>query len=244
MIEEEGRLKGVYASEWEIIQDLRSQWNMPEGCSTLEAQMMDLCDDIAYSTHDIEDGIRAGKIQMNATFFEDQRLIRHVVMEILNDPNKHKFGWEQVNIEQMVRRVLSDYLEQWEQIFSECNGEESRTRREMKARWVSSFASRLDILDDPERGWKKVTLVKDDVEDMSLLRTMEILKKLAWVTLIKDFRVLRLQKRSEIIVERLWDSFIDKEKGQWIIPPDWIDSYERRKAIGAGRVSSRITFPV
>lgn len=230
LIEEEGRLKGVYASEWEIIQDLRSQWNMPEGCSTLEAQMMDLCDDIAYSTHDIEDGIRAGKIQMNATFFEDQRLIRHVVMEILNDPNKHKFGWEQVNIEQMVRQVLSDYLEQWEQIFSECNGEESRTRREMKARWVSSFASRLDILDDPERGWKKVTLVKDDVEDMSLLRTMEILKKLAWVTLIKDFRVLRLQKRSEIIVERLWDSFIDKEKGQWIMPPDWIDSYERRNA--------------
>ncbi len=66
---------------------------------------MDLCDDIAYSTHDIEDGIRAGKIQMNATFFEDQRLIRHLVMEILNDPNQHKFGWEQVDIEQMVRQV-------------------------------------------------------------------------------------------------------------------------------------------
>ncbi|MNG25993.1 deoxyguanosinetriphosphate triphosphohydrolase-like protein [compost metagenome] len=63
---------------------------------------------------------------------------------------------------------------------------------------------------------------------MDLLRTMEILKKLAWVTLIKDFRVLRLQKRSEIIVERLWDSFIHKDKGQWIIPTDWIDSYERR----------------
>ena len=204
---------------------------------------MDLCDDIAYSTHDIEDGIRAGKIQMNATFFEDQRLIRHLVMEILNDPNQHKFGWEQVDIEQMVRQVLHDYLEQWEQIFAECNREESRTRREMKARWVSSFASRLDIIDDPERGWKKVALVKDGAEDMDLLRTMEILKKLAWVTLIKDFRVLRLQKRSEIIVERLWDSFIDKDKGQWIIPPDWIDSYERRRAIatGAGRVSSRTT---
>ncbi len=83
----------------------------------------------------------------------------------------------------------------------------------MKARWVSSFASRLDILDDPDRGWKKVALVKDGAEDMNLLRTMEILKKLAWVTLIKDFRVLRLQKRSEIIVERLWDSFIDQGQG-------------------------------
>ncbi|MNQ82287.1 Deoxyguanosinetriphosphate triphosphohydrolase [compost metagenome] len=228
LIEEDGRLKGVYGAEWEIIRELRDIWKMPAGCSTLEAQLMDLCDDIAYSTHDIEDGIRAGKIQMNADFFEDQRLIRNLVMEILTDPNQHKFGWEQVDIEQMVRRVLHDYLEQWQLIYTECNREESRTRREMKARWVSLFAGRLDIIDDTERSWKKVALVKDGVEDMDLLRTMEILKKLAWVTLIKDFRVLRLQKRSEIIVERLWDSFIHKDKGQWIIPTDWIDSYERR----------------
>ena len=106
LIEEEGRIKGVYGSEWEIIRELRAEWNMPEGCSTLEAQMMDLCDDIAYSTHDIEDGIRAGKIHMNATFFEDQRLIRNLVMEIFNDPNNIKFDWEQVNIENMVGQGL------------------------------------------------------------------------------------------------------------------------------------------
>jgi dGTPase len=229
LLEEEGNLKGVYASEWESIHELRTLWQIPEGCSTLEAQLMDLCDDIAYSTHDIEDGIRAGKIQMNDTFFEDDRLIRHVVLEVLNDPNNKRFVWEQLSVETMVRKVLADYLEQWERIFVECNQEESRTRREMKARWVSMFANRLGILDDPVRGWKKVTLVKDGIEDLDLLRTMEILKKLAWVTLIKDFRVQRLQKRSEIIVESLWSSFKDPEKGQWIVPPDWMDSYERHK---------------
>jgi dGTPase len=229
LLEEEGNLKGVYASEWESIHELRTLWQMPDGCSTLEAQLMDLCDDIAYSTHDIEDGIRAGKIQMNNTFFEDNRLIRHVVLEVLNDPNNKRFVWEQLNVEAMVRQVLADYLEQWERIFEECNQEESRTRREMKARWVSLFANQLGVLDDPVTGWKKVTLVKGGLEDLDLLRTMEILKKLAWVTLIKDFRVQRLQKRSEIIVESLWNSFKDPEKGQWIVPPDWMDSYERHK---------------
>jgi dGTPase len=229
LLEEEGRLKGVYASEWGAIQELRSLWGMPAGCSTLEAQLMDLCDDIAYSTHDIEDGIRAGKIQMNATFFEDHRLLRNLVMEIVNDPNNKGFAWEQVNIEAMVRKVLADYLTQWEQIYTECNREESRTRREMKARWVSTFANQLGITDDPVKGWKKVTFVREGAEDLHLLRTMEILKKLAWVTLIKDFRVQRLQKRSEIIVQSLWDSYIDPDKGQWIIPPDWMDSYERHK---------------
>ncbi|SEC51543.1 dGTP triphosphohydrolase [Paenibacillus sp. GP183] len=229
LLEEEGCLKGVYASEWESIHELRTLWQMPEGCSTLEAQLMDLCDDIAYSTHDIEDGIRAGKIQMNDTFFEDKRLIRNVVLEVLNDPSNKRFVWEQVSVEAMVRKVLADYLEQWERIFVECNQEESRTRREMKARWVSMFANQLGILDDSVLGWKKVTLVKDGIEDIELLRTMEILKKLAWVTLIKDFRVQRLQKRSEIIVESLWSSYKDPEKGQWIVPPDWMDSYERHK---------------
>jgi dGTPase len=228
-LEEEGRLKGVYSSEWEWIHELRTLWGMPCGCSTLEAQLMDLCDDIAYSTHDIEDGIRAGKIQMNATFFEDQRLLRNLVMEIVNDPNNKGLAWEEIDLEAMVRKVLADYLDQWERIFVECNREESRTRREMKARWVSSFANSLGIVDDTAKGWKKVTFVKGDAEDLDLLRTMEILKKLAWVTLIKDFRVQRLQKRSEIIVESLWNSFIDPEKGQWIIPPDWMDSYERHK---------------
>jgi len=230
LLEEQGRLKGAYASEWAGLLELREMWDMPVGCSTLEAQLMDLCDDIAYSTHDIEDGIRAGKIQMNATFFENQRLIRHLVLEIVNDPNNKKWGWEQVDIEQTVRRVLTAYLEQWERIYRECNREESRTRREMKARWVSLFAHGLDIVDDPVKGWKKVTFVKDGAEDLDLLRTMEILKKLAWVTLIKDFRVQRLQKRSEIIVESLWNSFRDPDKGQWILPPDWMDSYELHKA--------------
>ncbi len=228
-LEERGRFKGVYATEWAYIQELRSLWGMPPGCSTLEAQLMDLCDDIAYSTHDIEDGIRAGKIQMNSSFFEDQRLIRHTVMEIVNDQNNDGLRWDQVNIEATVRKVLFDYYEQWQRIYAECNREESRARREMKARWVSTYASQVGVIDDPDKGWKKVTLVKDGAEDLNLLRTIEILKKLAWVTLIKDFRVQRLQKRSEIIVESLWRSFINPDKGQWIIPPDWMDSYERHK---------------
>ncbi|WP_163852447.1 deoxyguanosinetriphosphate triphosphohydrolase family protein [Paenibacillus elgii] len=224
-----GRIKGVYPMEWEGINYLRDKWNMPAGCSTLEAQLMDLSDDIAYSTHDIEDGIRAGKIQMNRTFFEDDRLAMHLVEEIEGDHGNLEVGWDQVDIKAMVKHVLASYLEQWEEIYAECDNEASRTRREMKARWVSAFAGRVGIIDDPKKGWKRVTFVRDGQQDLELLRTMEILKKLAWVTLIKDFRVQRLQKRSEIMIRRLWDSFKVPEEGRLIIPPDWIENYERHK---------------
>ncbi|WP_058304540.1 deoxyguanosinetriphosphate triphosphohydrolase family protein [Gorillibacterium timonense] len=229
-LEEPGRLKGVYSSEWAAIRELREKWNIPAGCSTLETQLMDLCDDIAYSTHDIEDGIRAGKIQMNRTFFEDSWLRKHLVEEIVNDEGNSEVGWDQVDVEAMVGRVLDAYLDQWEEVYALSGKESSRARREMKARWVSTFAGRIGIIDNPARGWKKVTFVRDGEQDFELLRTMEILKKLAWVTLIKDFRVQRLQMRSEIMIKRLWESFIDEEAGKRIIPPDWLANFERHKS--------------
>ncbi len=190
---------------------------------------MDLCDDIAYSTHDIEDGIRAGKIQMNQSFFEDERLVNNVIQEIVDDHGKVDVGWEEIDLKALVKQVLSNYLLQWEAIFAQCGREASRARREMKARWVSKFANQVGIIDDSKADWKRVTFVRDGEQDVDLLRTMEILKKLAWVTMIKDFRVQRLQKRSEIIVRRLWDSFKEYDTGRLILPPDWIESYQQHK---------------
>ncbi|XID94678.1 deoxyguanosinetriphosphate triphosphohydrolase family protein [Paenibacillaceae bacterium WGS1546] len=228
-IDEPGRRKGVYRREWESIEFLRQTWGVPAGCATLEAQLMDLCDDIAYSTHDLEDGIRAGKILLDRGFFEDDRVIAHVLQEITEDPSYSPANWEGVDQRAMVKQVLADFYEQWEAIYAECDREPSRTRREMKARWVRRFASEVGIIDDPATGWKKVTLVRDAVQDRELLRTMEVLKKLAWVTLIKDFRVQRLHKRSEVMIERLWGSFKTYESGKLIIPPDWLASFEAQK---------------
>jgi dGTPase len=228
-IDDDGRQKGVYRSEWEGIAYLRHAWGMPEGCATLEAQLMDLSDDIAYSTHDLEDGMRAGKIQMNRAFFEDERLIRSLMAEVRNDSTNRGMEWDQVDLYGMIRRVLSQYWEEWERIYEENGREPSRARREIKARWVGRFASRVGLLDDPERGWVRVTFIRDGQQDLELLRTMEILKKLAWVTLIHDFRVQRLHKRSEVMISRLWDSFKAYESGRWIVPPDWLENYEANR---------------
>lgn len=53
---------GCYAADWESFAWIRS--NVPGHGRCFEAQIMDWSDDVAYSVHDVEDGIHAGLIDL------------------------------------------------------------------------------------------------------------------------------------------------------------------------------------
>ncbi|MFE5868892.1 deoxyguanosinetriphosphate triphosphohydrolase [Streptomyces roseifaciens] len=62
---------GVYEDDLPVFTWLRQ--GAPEGRQSFEAQVMDWADDVAYSVHDVEDGLHAGHLDPNALLAEPER---------------------------------------------------------------------------------------------------------------------------------------------------------------------------
>lgn len=69
------RKYSVYADDAAVFQWMRQ--GVPQGQRCLEAQIMDLADDIAYSVHDVEDAIATGKCQVAA--LRDDKVVSQVI---------------------------------------------------------------------------------------------------------------------------------------------------------------------
>jgi dGTPase len=90
---------GVYPDDLEVFDWLRA--GAPDRRTCLEAQIMDWSDDVAYSVHDVEDGVLAGRISLHVLADPEERA---AVAELAA---KHFCGKSVATLEEAARELLA-----------------------------------------------------------------------------------------------------------------------------------------
>jgi len=253
----DGVKKGVYRREWADIGRIREQWGIPEGQPTLEAQVMDYSDDIAYSTHDIEDGVKAGLVDIRVLTGQDDATISYIQNGIIAAMKKHRKDrphWQRLINESLtegeiqdinnaadaiirgeVVRVLEQYLEQWKTAIEKCNSDIAMASREMKGHRVHEYITSLKIVD--EHGWRRLRFARNTGSSGSTIsfdleRQLDILKYFAYVAIVEAPDVQRAQYKSKSILDGLIVALGDETTGRRLLPVKWVQRQQRIQGEG------------
>lgn len=93
--------KGYYFEDLPIVLDIKKHvepdWELADGkFKTIECAIMDIADDIAYSTYDLEDSFKAGFLTPTAMLTADGSLLDRVAKKVSAETGNNKFGFRDV----------------------------------------------------------------------------------------------------------------------------------------------------
>jgi dGTPase len=154
----------------------------PELRGNLEAQIANVADELAYTTHDLDDGLRSGMITpaMLSDLALWKRLSKEIgwTGEILSDLDRHRL------IRKLIGILVGDVIEAT-----------SKRIEESKAQ------SALDLqnLDHNVIGYSE-----------EILQTNREIKDFLYSKLYRHHRVLRMAKRAENVLRSLFESYVDE----------------------------------
>lgn len=222
--------KGVYASDWDFIETVRDECGVPPDKRTLECQIVDLADEIAYSTHDIEDGIRSGFVELTHLTIDTQakrEIIAAISRRLARQPYSTTPEWSGLPDGDRTAKVedfIDDFLMRWRATATRCSGmtdADELANEEFKAEQVNDYIRSIAIIDDND-GWKKVTFLDaEGHEDREKRRYMDVIKQFSYVTIVTNTRVQRLQHGGAMILRSLLEWTISPDNGTNILPRKW-----------------------
>lgn len=217
---EDSLVKGYYASEAGIVQQIVNHVAPGSKATfkTLECQLMDIADDIAYSTYDLEDAMKAGFTtpidmvsQANQTVFlaklrekiapvipgvtEDE--IRDALMDAVSysPPKPGKRQDRDIDVYQHSRLMADN----------------SHVRTKLSSNLVHQFMMGVNV-----KPAANMALAKIEVQRDTLLK-IEALKHLTYLSLIQSPRLKVVEHRGFEIVTKLFQTL---SKSMNLLPPD------------------------
>lgn len=244
--------KGYYASEAALVVQIKrsavgTAWSGK--FKTIECSIMDIADDIAYSTYDLEDAFKAGLLSpltLYSTLYrmtpdEEERFLARITKNVQESyPEKDK-----VEIANKARRVLRSFLleffdETRKREFEESTAEQQLAQFAMMSDKICSDGyARIGVT-----SWlindaiKSVTVeVNNQAPCMSRVRLgyeamvrIETLKRVAWTRLIDTRKLKMIERRERMIIKRIFDALTVTEDGYELLPDDYRHLYALTEA--------------
>ncbi len=170
------------------------------GQPTLEAQLVNVCDGIAYNSHDVDDGLRSGLISVEAC--RETALLGPLFAEVeAAYPNLD----ERRTIYEVVRRMINVQVEDL----------------------IRESAARIEAADpaDVEAVRRHPGALIGFSADMA--HRHQDLKDFLFRRLYRHFRVARMVRKSQVVVQGLFDVFLDDPQ---LMPDQPRDAAERGEA--------------
>lgn len=231
---ETGVVKGYYASDSGLVDEIRndvSRKPVNNGeFKTIECQIMDLADDIAYSTYDIEDAFKSGLLSPLDLLFAPSD-VKEAVAQRCAQELKRDFPRKEVT--EVLQRLFPAVTEPkpdadfWENL--------GRSHRASTAIASRSFIRGNTTAALVDRAIRATTVdVNSDNPPMSQVRMdpvirsgVAVLKHLVYSLLIRSPKMTLVARRGKKIVKLIFTELSDPKHGPTLLPADWVSRFEQ-----------------
>lgn len=232
--------KGYYHSESSIVRAIKKNvGEPPPGVTfkTIECQIMDLADDISYSTYDLEDAMKAGfshPLGIRSKLLTDKdlvtRILKKVRIEIPDTTFKDVF--RTLNTLFTLDSAEKDQWENTDGIFELVHSNLIASQGYLRASFTSSLVKKFlkgISVRVPTRG-------KECFAQVSLDRNtrleIEALKHLNYELMIMSPRLKVVEYRGYDLIKTIFKT-LDSKNGFLLLPEDYRSMYTRLKSIPA-----------
>lgn len=207
--------KILYSDDYTLLDDIRHRADLV-GVRTLDAQIIDVADEIAYAVHDLEDGLSLG-------YFNIDELIYLMEIELGRESDVVKEFYKMVETARKTASNASTY----------------KTTQEYTQLFRKALVSRLtyDLINDV--GWVKISdelkkehgtpYITHELGCCSLNELAHCLKKIIYRAVTRHDTVHLYEKRGSIVIEGLFKIYSDKNNYQ-LLSPDYRPDINYKKS--------------